>query len=140
MSRSLPVSRSLPMLVKLSIAALAVTAAGGVAAAPAQAAANPTCNVTGCDEAAGSNQTWASLGYPSTRGWYDWPPTGTCNYAGGTYNNYEGELPAGDSYLEFDVTPRECGAARQAYRIVLDKTTGTVYFSPDHYSTFYVLD
>ena len=113
--------------------------AGGSLVAPAHADPNPTCTDKGCAEAASSNETWASLGYPSTRGWVDWPPTGTCNYAGGTYNNLEGELPAGDSYLEFDVTPRACGAARQAYRLVVDQTTGDVYFSPDHYSTFYVL-
>ena len=132
-------NRSLLAILALLLSAL-VTVGGGVATAPAaHADYYPTCSHHGCAEAYDSTDTWESLGFPSSRGWYDWPPTGTCNFAGGTYRNYEGELPAGHSYLEFDVTPRACGAPRQAWRIVLDRTTGDVYFTPDHYSTFYLM-
>lgn len=136
-------NRSVLTMIKLLLAALVATTslfgASVIAAPAAQADWAPSCTHNGCAEALSSNSTWKSLGYPSSRGWYDWPPTGTCNFAGGTYNNYEGELPSGHSYLEFDVTPRECGAPRQAYRIILDRTTGDVYFTPDHYGTFYFL-
>jgi guanyl-specific ribonuclease Sa len=136
-------NRSVLTIVKLLLAALVATTGlvgAGLATAPsASAYYNPSCTHSGCAEARSSNSTWKSMGYPSTRGWYDWAPTGTCNFAGGTYNNYEGELPTGRSYLEFDVTPRACGAPRQSYRIVVDRSSGAVYFTPDHYSTFYKL-
>ncbi|WP_406028818.1 ribonuclease N [Nocardioides sp. NBC_00850] len=136
-------NRSVLTMIKLLLAGLVATTSllgGSVALAPAaQADWVESCTHKGCAEALDSNEVWASLGYPSNRGWHDWPPTGTCNFSGGTYNNYEGELPSGHSYLEFDVTPRECGAQRQAYRLVVDTTTGDVYFTPDHYSTFYFL-
>jgi ribonuclease T1 len=130
------VSRLVRMLVILSTV-VGFAVAGGVAVAPAsEATVYSSCTHSGCAEAYSSNSIWSSKGYPSTRGWYSWP-NGQCNFAGGTYNNYEGELPAGHSYLEFDVTPRACGAARQSYRLVLDRTTGVVYFSPNHYGDFY---
>lgn len=136
-------NRSVLTIIKLLLAALVATTglfgASVISAPAAQADWYESCTHKGCAEALSSNRTWASLGYPSNRGWHDWPPTGTCNFSGGTYNNYEGELPSGHSYLEFDVTPRACGASRQAYRIVLDRTTGDVYFTPDHYGTFYFL-
>lgn len=129
-------------VIKLLVAAFAVLGllGGGsaVIAPAATAAVAQACEVNGCDEARSSNEIWASLNYPSERGWVDWPD-GQCNFAGGTYNNYEGQLPEGHSYLEFDVTPHECGAQRQAYRLVLDTTTNEVYFSPDHYGTFHLL-
>lgn len=134
-------NRSGNPLVKLLVAAFAVLGllGGGLVTAPAaNAAVYSSCTPSGCAEARDSNAIWASMGYPRTRGWYDWPD-GQCNYAGGTYNNYEGELPDNHSYLEYDVTPRACGAARQAYRLVVDRTAGTVYFSPDHYGNFYRL-
>ena len=91
----------------------------------------------GCSAAASANSTWESdLGYPGSRGWYDWP-NGQCNYAGGTYYNDDGQLPAGDSFQEFDVNPRSCGAHRDAVRIVVDMDSGQVWYSPDHYSDFY---
>lgn len=108
------------------------------AASPASASVVSTCTISGCTAAESANTTWKSLGYPSTRGWVNWP-NGECNYAGGTYYNDNGELPSGDSFLEFDVNPRACGAARDAERIVVDKNTGTVWFSPDHYDDFYQL-
>ena len=128
-----------PSLVRLLVAVATVAGfvVGGVSVAPvAQADVYDSCTHHGCAEAYDSEATWRSTGYPSSRGWYDWP-TGQCNYAGGTHQNREGQLPSGHSYLEFDVTPRACGASRQAYRLVVDRTTGTVYFSPNHYEDFY---
>lgn len=111
--------------------------AGGITAAPAaEANVYGSCTHSGCTEAYSSRSIWSSMGYPSTRGWVSWP-NGQCNFAGGVHRNAEGQLPAGHSYLEFDVTPRACGAARQSYRLVLDRTTGVVYFSPNHYADFY---
>ena len=129
------VSSLIRMLVVLS--AMVSLVAGGVTVAPAaNATVYGSCTHSGCTEAYSSKSIWSSKGYPSTRGWVSWP-NGQCNFAGGTYNNYEGELPAGHSYLEFDVTPRACGAARQSYRLILDRTTGVTYFSPNHYGDFY---
>src|SRR5690606_30986860 len=133
---SVPETSPLARMAAVLSTVLALVVGGFVAAPAAQADVYDSCTHSGCAEAYDSRSIWSSLGYPGSRGWYDWPD-GRCNFAGGTYNNYEGELPAGHSYLEFDVTPRACGASRQAYRLVLDRTTGVVYFSPDHYSDFY---
>jgi hypothetical protein len=123
------------MLVVLT-AMVGFVAAGVTAAPAAEARVYDSCTHSGCAEAYSSNSIWRSKGYPSTRGWVSWP-NGLCNFAGGVHRNSEGQLPAGHSYLEFDVTPRACGAARQSYRLVLDRTTGVVYFSPNHYGDFY---
>ena len=124
------------------LAALAVVASVlGVttAVAPAaDAAVHSSCTQSRCSAARSANSTWSSKGYPSTRGWNSWPG-GQCNYAGGVHQNREGQLPAGHRYLEFDVYPRACNASRDAYRIIVDRTDGTVYFSPDHYANFYRL-
>jgi hypothetical protein len=122
--------------------AFAATASAVTVTVIASPAANATvygsCNVSGCSAAVSANSTWSSLSYPTKRGWYDWPD-GECNYAGGTYYNDDGQLPSGDSFLEFDVYPRACGDHRDAVRIVVDRNTGTVWYSPDHYSDFYQL-
>ena len=117
----------------VSMAGLAV-----VATPAAHADVFSSCTISGCSDAVSANSTWQSMGYPSSRGWYNWPD-GECNYAGGTYYNDDGQLPSGDSFQEFDVYPRACGAHRDAVRIVVDMNTGTVWFSPDHYSDFYQL-
>jgi hypothetical protein len=109
-----------------------------IASPAANAAVYDSCTVAGCSDAESANSTWASMSYPSSRGWYDWPD-GECNYAGGEYYNYDGQLPSGDSFLEYDVYPRACGDHRDAYRIVVDTNTGAVWYSPDHYSDFYQL-
>jgi hypothetical protein len=125
---------------RLLIAFIAVASVLGLTAisTPAQASVYGSCSISGCSAARSADSTWASMGYPGTRGWYDWPD-GQCNYAGGVYENREGELPSGDTFHEFDVYPRPCGAARDAARIVLDDDTGTVWFSPNHYTDFYQL-
>jgi len=124
------------------LAALAVVASVlGVttAVAPAaEATVYSSCTQSRCSAARSANSTWSSKNYPSSRGWYDWP-NGQCNFAGGTFQNREGQLPAGHSYQEFDVYPRACNASRDAYRIVVDRTNGNVYFSPNHYADFYRL-
>jgi ribonuclease T1 len=124
------------------LAALAIVASVlGVttAVAPAaDAAVYNSCTQSRCSAARDANRIWSSKGYPTTRKWYDWP-SGKCNFAGGTFQNREGQLPAGHTYQEFDVYPRACGASRDAYRIVRDRTNGYVYFSPDHYGNFYRL-
>jgi|GEM_PF-3486182 guanyl-specific ribonuclease Sa len=120
--------------------AFAVTASAAtvtvVASPAANAAVYGSCTISGCSAAVSANSTWSDMGYPSSRGWYDWP-NGQCNYAGGTYYNDDGQLPSGDSFQEFDVNPRSCGAHRDAVRIVVDMDSGQVWYSPDHYSDFY---
>jgi len=96
-----------------------------------------SCTLSRCSAASAANSTWSAKGYPG-RGWYSWP-NGQCNFTGGTFQNREGQLPAGHRYQEFDVYPRTCNASRDAYRIVVDRTDGAVYFSPDHYANFYRL-
>jgi ribonuclease len=125
---------------RLLVAVIALASVFGLAAvvSPAQASVYGSCTISRCADARSANSTWASLGYPTSRGWYDWPG-GKCSYAGGQYYNREGELPSGDIYYEYDVYPRTCGAARDAYRIVLDSYTGRVWFSPNHYTDFYQL-
>ncbi|MEU3644860.1 ribonuclease domain-containing protein [Lentzea sp. NPDC034063] len=126
-----------------TLAALAVVASvlgvTTVVAPAADAAVYSSCTQTRCSAASAANRTWQQKGYPSTRGWVSNWSGSQCNYAGGVHQNREGQLPAGHSYLEFDVYPRACGAARDAYRIIVDRTANTVYFSPDHYANFYRL-
>ena len=119
---------------------VAATAGLGLAlvAAPAQAEVYSSCNLSTCADGEAAVQTWESLGLPTTRGWYDLSD-GNCSYAGGEYYNDDSQLPTGDTYYEYDVYERACGASRDAYRVVHDIDTDTWYFSPDHYSDFYEL-
>ena len=66
-------------------------------------------------------------------------PYGQYNYTGGTFQNREGQLPTGATYNEYDVYSRARGASRDAYRIVVNRSTKVTYFTPDHYVTFYKL-
>lgn len=109
-----------------------------VAAVPAHAAVYGSCTLSTCADGRTAVSTWESLGDPTSRGWYDLPD-GECDFAGGEYYNDDGQLPSGDTYYEYDVYPRACGASRDAYRVVHDIDTGVWYFSPDHYSDFYQL-
>lgn len=126
---------------RLTLTLIAMVSMLGLAAV-ATPAANATvynsCTMSGCADASSANSIWQSQGYPATRGWYNWP-NGQCNFAGGQYYNYDGQLPSGDSFQEYDVYPRACGAHRDAYRIVVDMNTGVVWFSPNHYTDFYQL-
>ncbi len=130
-----PWTKRLVALIAALTVLLGLSAATGTAA---NAAVYGSCDISGCSAAASAESTWSSLGYPTSRGWYDWP-NGECSYAGGEYYNYDGQLPSGDTFYEYDVYPRSCGAHRDAYRIVVDFNTGTVWYSPDHYSDFYQL-
>lgn len=126
---------------RLVVACMALVSVLGVTLVvtpAADATVYSSCTISRCSAARSANTTWQSMSYPGTRGWYDWP-NGQCNFAGGTYRNLEGELPATHSYREFDVYPRACGASRDAYRIIVDLTNGVVYFSPNHYTDFYRL-
>ncbi|EWM09976.1 ribonuclease domain-containing protein [Kutzneria sp. 744] len=125
--------------VTLPLTALAMMFGLALVSTPAaNATVHGSCTVSGCSAASSADSTWQSLGYPSKRGWVDWP-NGQCSYAGGTYYNDDNQLPAGDSFQEFDVYPRACGAHRDAARIVVDMDNGEVWFTPDHYSNFYQL-
>lgn len=126
---------------RLGVTLAAVVSTFGLATVvtpTAQAAVVSSCTISGCADASSANSIWQSMSYPSSRRWYNWP-NGQCNFAGGTYYNNDGQLPSGDSFQEFDVYPRACGAHRDAYRIVVDLNTGMVWFSPDHYADFYQL-
>jgi guanyl-specific ribonuclease Sa len=94
--------------------------------------------MTRCADARAARTIWASKSYPATRNWYAWPD-GRHNYAGGTFHNRERQLPARGTYQEFDVYPRARGAQRDAYRIVVDRTSGVTWFSPNHYRDFHRL-
>ncbi|MGI5285415.1 ribonuclease domain-containing protein [Nonomuraea polychroma] len=105
---------------------------------PANAAVYGSCTISRCADARTAKSIWASKGYPTTRGWYSWPD-GKYNFAGGRFYNREGQLPSGATYHEYDVYSRSQGAARDAYRIVVNRSTGVAWFSPNHYTDFYRL-
>ncbi|RGC67638.1 ribonuclease [Micromonospora sp. MW-13] len=107
-------------------------------AEPAQAAVHSSCTMTRCADARTARSGWSAKGFPTSRGWYSWSG-GLANFAGGQFHNYEGQLPAGATYHEYDVYPRASGAARDAYRIVVNRSTGATWFSPNHYTDFYRL-
>ncbi|ETK31402.1 ribonuclease domain-containing protein [Microbispora sp. ATCC PTA-5024] len=109
-----------------------------VGVAPAGASVYSSCTISRCSDARYANSVWASKGYPTSSGWYSWPD-GRYNYTGGRFYNREGELPSGATYYEYDVYSRAKGAARDAYRIVVNRSTGAVWFSPNHYTDFYRL-
>src|ERR1700753_89026 len=104
--RSFGLSWTKRLAVGVAATASAVTVTV-VASPAASATVYSTCKISGCSAAASANSTWKSLNYPTSRGWYNWPG-GECNYAGGTYYNDDGQLPSGDSFLEYDVYPRAC--------------------------------
>jgi guanyl-specific ribonuclease Sa len=104
----------------------------------AQAAVYDSCTISRCSAARTARTGWSSLSWPTGAGWYAWP-YGQYNYTGGTFYNREGQLPAGAGYNEYDVYSRARGAARDAYRIVVNRSTKETWFTPDHYVTFYKL-
>jgi ribonuclease T1 len=103
--------------------------------APASASVYSSCSVSGCSAARTALTGWKQLGLPTSRTWYAWP-YGQYNFAGGRFYNYDGQLPSA-TYYEYDVYPRARGAARDAYRIVVNRSTGATWYSPDHYEDFY---
>jgi len=97
-----------------------------------------SCTSSRCADARSARSGWQAKGFPTSRGWYSWSG-GRSNFAGGRFSNFEGQLPAGATYHEYDVYPRTQGAPRDAYRIVVNRSTGTTWFSPNHYTDFYRL-
>ncbi|AGL14479.1 ribonuclease domain-containing protein [Actinoplanes sp. N902-109] len=132
----------------LSAVAVVFALTGGALVAPAvvapertpaaQASVYSTCTLSQCSAARTARTGWSSLGWPTTAGWYAWP-YGQYNYTGGTFRNDEGQLPANATYNEYDVYSRARGAARDAYRIVVNRSTKETWFTPDHYANFYKL-
>lgn len=124
---------------RLTVALTAlVSLTGVVGTTPAHASVYSSCTISRCADARSASSIWASMGYPTTSGWYAWPD-GLYNYTGGRFYNREGQLPSGATYYEYDVYSRPPGAPRDAYRIVVNRSTGTVWFSPNHYTDFYRL-
>lgn len=119
-----------------SVLALFVALVATVLVTPANASVFGSCSISGCSAAETAYNGWAQLGFPRSAGWHSWP-FGQYNYSGGVFDNREGELPAGDSFNEYDVNPRPKGAARDAERIVRDVDSGVVWYTPDHYVNFY---
>jgi hypothetical protein len=63
---------------------------------------------------------------------YSPPP----NYSGGrVFGNWNGALPAGGDYREYDIYPN-MGGNRGSERIVVDVRTGAAWYTPDHYTSF----
>ncbi|WP_169949682.1 ribonuclease domain-containing protein [Microbispora sp. H11081] len=124
---------------RLAVVIAAVVSLTGLAGAvPAQASVYGSCSISRCADARSAKSIWAGKGYPTSSGWYSWPD-GKYNYTGGRFYNREGQLPAGATYYEYDVYSRARGAARDAYRIVVNRSTGVTWFSPNHYTDFYRL-
>ncbi|TDC35083.1 ribonuclease N [Micromonospora sp. 15K316] len=136
-------NRRLPATIALLVAMVAATLVGPSVVAPkltdsASAAVYSSCTMSRCADARTARSGWAAKGFPTTRTWYSWSG-GLSNFAGGRFYNYEGQLPTNATYYEYDVYPRTQGAARDAYRIVVNKSTGATWFSPNHYGDFYRL-
>ena len=130
--------RSLMFRLAIVLVTLAGAVLSPVAASPASAAVYSSCTISRCADARAARSGWSAKGYPTTRAWYTWS-NGLYNFAGGQFYNREGQLPSGATYYEYDVYPRNRGAARDAYRIVVNRSTGVVWFSPNHYTDFYRL-
>lgn len=135
----MPAARTVrTLLLALVLAAGALLGPGLVApdrAPQAGASVYSSCSVSGCSAARTALSGWRQLGLPTARTWYAWP-YGQYNFAGGRFYNYEGQLPSA-TYYEYDVYPRPRGAARDAYRIVVNRSTGATWYTPDHYEDFY---
>jgi guanyl-specific ribonuclease Sa len=120
--------------------ALAATASltGAVGTTPAHASVFSSCTIARCSDARSADAIWSGKGYPTASGWYSWPD-GRFNFTGGQFFNREGQLPSGATYNEYDVYSRAQGAPRDAFRIVVNRSTGVTWFSPNHYTDFYRL-
>ncbi|WP_033340260.1 ribonuclease domain-containing protein [Catenuloplanes japonicus] len=103
----------------------------------AEATVYSSCTISGCTAARTARSGWSDRGFPTGRGWYTWGSQ--YNFAGGQFYNREGQLPSGATYYEYDVYPRANGAARDAHRIVINRSSGVTWYSPNHYTDFYRL-
>lgn len=52
------------------------------------------------------------------------------------YFNVNGKLPSFGDYREFDVDPRPKRGSRSRERLIMDQTSGRVWYTSDHYETF----
>lgn len=124
---------------RLTVAVAATASLIGCVGVPrAHASVFGSCTIDRCADARSADAIWAGKGYPTASGWYPWPD-GRFTFTGGQFFNREGELPSGATYYEYDVYSRPEGAARDAYRIVVNRNTGVTWFSPNHYTDFYQL-
>ncbi|ROO85632.1 ribonuclease [Actinocorallia herbida] len=130
--------RSIRITLSAAVVAGASALSGVVAVTPAHAAVYSTCTLSTCAAARTARANWSAKGFPTTAGWYSWPD-GKYNYTGGRHYNREGQLPTNATYYEYDVYSRAQGAARDAYRIVVNRSTGATWFTPNHYTDFYKL-
>lgn len=55
---------------------------------------------------------------------------------GRIFRNFEGLLPKGTTYREYDVRPFVAGVPRNAERLVVDASRRNFYYTADHYQTF----
>ena len=131
-----PLTSARKLLLSLALI-LSMAGIGLAVPSAAQAAVYSTCTISRCSAARTAFTGWKTLGWPLSAGWYSWP-YGSYNYTGGTFQNREGYLPTA-TYNEYDVYSRAKGASRDAYRIVVNRSTKVAYFTPDHYVTFYKL-
>jgi len=56
------------------------------------------------------------------------------------YHNLGAALPADGDYREFDVDPKPLIGPRASGRLILDRKTGRVWYTDDHYETFTELE
>jgi guanyl-specific ribonuclease Sa len=82
---------------------------------------------------------WAALNFPSGAAWHQ---IGTSQwiYGGAVHQNRERQLPTSGRYREYDAqiyTRR--GESRGAKRIIIDISTYAAWYSPNHYTDFYVM-
>jgi len=55
---------------------------------------------------------------------------------GRIFRNFEGLLPKGTTYREYDLRPFVAGVPRNAERLVVDASRRNFYYTADHYQTF----
>lgn len=104
-------------LVLLAGALVGPSVVAPAAAPQASASMFSSCTVSGCSAARMALTGWRQLGLPTARNWFAWP-----------FGQYK---------AEYDVNPRPRGSARDAARIIVSRTTGSVWFTPNHYTDFY---
>ena len=120
-------------LARLIVMLAAVTSLTGVVGiTPADASVINSCTISRCSDARSANATWASKGYPTTAA--GTPGRRQVQLHWRPLPEPEGQLPAAPPTTSTTCTPGT-GAARDAYRIVVNRSTGVIWFSPNHYAT-----
>lgn len=62
-------------------------------------------------------------------------PSGYCG--GGVYSNYTRALPTNATYKEYDVYPKSAGRGMER---LVHGSTGSWYYTPNHYANFVIMD